>query len=138
MRLRICDSHLTYKVTNKCLNFLEWVEVIEWNRRWSSPLPYYPVNFQCLWKKTLIEKKTKLCLVTMSAFLWWWRINIYKVLSWCFSMSFSYLYVKTHFNSMNKNYNYECNAHNSNQTLEKFLQKSFKTKIKALMLSLGC
>ena len=38
---------------------------------------------------------------------------------------------------MNNNYNYKYNGHNSNQTLTKFLQKSFKTEITVLMLSLG-
>ena len=32
MRLKICDSHLTYKVANKCLNVREQVEVVEWNK----------------------------------------------------------------------------------------------------------
>ena len=57
MRLKICDSHLTCKVSNKCLNVRERVEVVEWNKRWSPPFPCYPVNRQCPWKKTLIEKK---------------------------------------------------------------------------------
>ena len=30
--LKICDSHLTCKVTNKCLNVRERVEVVEWNK----------------------------------------------------------------------------------------------------------
>ena len=32
LRLKICDSHLTCKVANKCLNVREWVEVVEWNK----------------------------------------------------------------------------------------------------------
>ena len=32
MRLKICDSHLTCKVANKCLNVREGVEVVEWNK----------------------------------------------------------------------------------------------------------
>ena len=57
MRLKIRDSYLTSKVANKCLNFSERVEVVERNKRWSPPFPCCPVNRQCLWKKTLIEKK---------------------------------------------------------------------------------
>ena len=57
MRLKIYDSHLTCKVANKCLNVCERVEVVEWNKKWSSPFPCCPVSRQCPWKKTLIEKK---------------------------------------------------------------------------------
>ena len=57
MRLKICDSHLTCKVVNKCLNVREWVEVVDWNKRWPPPFPCCPVSRQCLCKKTLIEKK---------------------------------------------------------------------------------
>ena len=57
MRLKICDSHLICKVANKCLNVSERVEVVEWNKRWSPPLPCCPVSCQCPWKKSLIEKK---------------------------------------------------------------------------------
>ena len=32
MRLKICDSHFTCKVANKCLNVCERVEVVEWNK----------------------------------------------------------------------------------------------------------
>ena len=39
MRLKICDSHLTCKVANKCLDVRERVEVVEWNKRWSLPFP---------------------------------------------------------------------------------------------------
>ena len=35
------------------------VEWNEWNKRRSPPFPCCPVNRQCPWKKTLIEKKTK-------------------------------------------------------------------------------
>ena len=48
LRLKICDSHLTWKVANKCLNVREWVEVVEWNKEWSSPFPCCPVSRQCL------------------------------------------------------------------------------------------
>ena len=50
---------VTCKVANKWLNVREWVEVVEWNKRWSPPFPCCPVSCQCLWKKTLIEKKNK-------------------------------------------------------------------------------
>ena len=45
---KICDSHLTCKVANKCLNVPEQVEVVEWNKRWSPPFPCCPVSRQCL------------------------------------------------------------------------------------------
>ena len=32
LRLKICDSHLTCKAANKCLNVLEQVGVVEWNK----------------------------------------------------------------------------------------------------------
>ena len=39
LRLKICDSHLTCKVANKCLNVRERVEVVEWNKMvFSLPL----------------------------------------------------------------------------------------------------
>ena len=56
MRLKICDSHLTCKVANKCLNVRERVQVVEWNKKWSLPFPCCPATRQCPWKKTLIEK----------------------------------------------------------------------------------
>ena len=58
MQLKICGSHLTCKVANKCLSVCERVEVVEWNKRWSSPFPCCPVSYQCPWNKTLIEKKS--------------------------------------------------------------------------------
>ena len=48
LQLKICDSHRTCKVAKKCLNVHEWVEVIEWNKRWSLPFLYCPVDCQCL------------------------------------------------------------------------------------------
>ena len=36
LRLKIYDSHLTGKAANKCLNVLERVEVVEWNKMVSS------------------------------------------------------------------------------------------------------
>ena len=59
MRIKLCDSHLTCKVANKCLNNREWVEVVEWNKRWSPPFPCCPVSRQCLWKKPWQKKKCK-------------------------------------------------------------------------------
>ena len=41
------------------LKICERVEVVEWNKRWSSPFPCCPVSCQCPWKKTLIEKKKR-------------------------------------------------------------------------------
>ena len=62
LRLKICHSHLTCKVANKCLNVHERPEVVEWNKRWYLPFPCCPARRQCPWKKTLIEKKwTVLC-----------------------------------------------------------------------------
>ena len=51
LRLKIRDSHLTCKVTNKFLSARERVEVVEWNKRWSPLLPCCPVNNQCMWRK---------------------------------------------------------------------------------------
>ena len=39
VRLKICDSHLSCKVADKCLNVREQAEVVEWNKRWSPPFP---------------------------------------------------------------------------------------------------
>ena len=47
VQLKICDSHLTCKVANKCLNVCEQVEVLEWNKKWSSPFPCFAVRCQC-------------------------------------------------------------------------------------------
>ena len=56
LQLKICDSYRTCRVANKCLNVHEWVEVIEWNKRWSLPFLYCPVNCQCL-EENLDRKK---------------------------------------------------------------------------------
>ena len=40
-------SHLTCKVAHKCLNVREWVEVVEQNRKRSSPFPCCPVSCPC-------------------------------------------------------------------------------------------
>ena len=57
VRLKICDSHLTCKVANKCLNVRERVEVVEWNKRWSPPFPCCPVSRQCLKENPDRKKK---------------------------------------------------------------------------------
>ena len=44
---KICDSHLTCKVANNCLNVRERVEGVEWNKRWSPFFPCFPVSRQC-------------------------------------------------------------------------------------------
>ena len=31
--IKICDSHLTCKIANKCLNVRERVEVADWNKK---------------------------------------------------------------------------------------------------------
>ena len=59
MRLKIRDSHLTCKVSNKYLNVCESVYVVEWNKRWSLPFPCCPVNRQCLWRKPWWKKNLK-------------------------------------------------------------------------------
>ena len=41
----------------------EWVEVVEWNEKWSPPFTCYPVSRQCPQKKTLIEKKIQNCTI---------------------------------------------------------------------------
>ena len=58
MQLKTRDSHLTCKVANKCLNVLERVEVVEWNKRWSPPFPCCPENHQSL-KENPDRKKIK-------------------------------------------------------------------------------
>ena len=60
VRLKICDSHLKCKVTNKCLNIHELLEMVESNKRWFSPFPCCPMSRQCPWKRTLIKKKMSL------------------------------------------------------------------------------
>ena len=44
---KTCDSHLTCKVANNCLNVCERVEVVERNKRWSPFFPCCPVSRQC-------------------------------------------------------------------------------------------
>ena len=64
MQLKMCDSHLTCKVSSKCLNVCELVGVVEWNKRWFPYFPCCPVSRQCPSKKTLLEKKTWLPLLS--------------------------------------------------------------------------
>ena len=75
----ICDSHLTSKVANKCLNVREWVDVVEWNKRWSPPFPCSPVSCQCPSKKTLIEKKL-ICRINQWTGFYMIRTSIMKEL----------------------------------------------------------
>ena len=56
MLLKTRDSHLRWKVANKCLNNRERVKVIERNKGWSPPFPCCLVKYKCVWKKILIEK----------------------------------------------------------------------------------
>ena len=46
MQLKIHGSRLTCKVANKCLNVHEWMGVVDLNKRWFLPFPYWPVNCQ--------------------------------------------------------------------------------------------
>ena len=56
MRLKICDSHLTCKVANKCLNVRERVEVVEWNKMVPS-LPLLSCELSVSVKKNPDRKK---------------------------------------------------------------------------------
>ena len=76
MRLKVCDSHLTCKVENKCLNVRQRVEVVDWNRIWSPPFPGWPVIRQCPWQKSLREKKVDLKFKGKSQTLIWTRTRI--------------------------------------------------------------
>ena len=60
MWLKICDSHLTCKVGNKCLNVREPVELVESKIRWSPPYLCCLASRQSLWKKAQVEKKPAL------------------------------------------------------------------------------
>ena len=87
--VKIHDSHLTCKVANKFLNVRERVEVVEWNKRWSLPFPCCPVNRQCLWKKTLIEKKFLLWLdfrLKWMLLVWFWNISLFRRFSTLLSL----------------------------------------------------
>ena len=68
--IKICDSHLTCKVANKCLNVRERVEVVERNKRRPPPFPCWPVSRQCSWKKNLIEKQNSVRIFKFSPFLY--------------------------------------------------------------------
>ena len=85
MRLKIRDSHPTCNVANKCLNVLERVEVVEWNKRWSPPFPCCPVNRQCLWRKPWDrerqrdrERETTKKAATFSTFVNFYFESFYK------------------------------------------------------------
>ena len=53
-KLQICECEWVQEI-----NVREREEVIERNKVWFPPFPYYLENRQCLRKKSLIEKKTK-------------------------------------------------------------------------------
>ena len=93
MRLKICESHLTCKVENKCLNVWKWLEVVELNKKWSPPFPCRPVSCQCPWKKTLIEKK--MILIALKIF-----VIILFLVKRCTLCFYSSLYVQSIFFSM--------------------------------------
>ena len=84
LRLKICDSHLTCKVANKCLNVCEWVEVVGLNKRRSPPCPCCLVESSLVVKKNLVEKKLSLfCLQIQFALqaclsLTCWHLLLYK------------------------------------------------------------
>ena len=59
MRLKICDSHVTCKVANKCMNVRERVEVVEWNKRWSPPFPCCPCESLVSVKENPDRKKKR-------------------------------------------------------------------------------
>ena len=83
MWLKIRDSHLGCKVANKCFNVRPRVEVVEWNKRWSSTFICRPVNPQCLWKKTVI-KKQQILLV---------EIPVTKHLTYLVIVDFTFIYL---------------------------------------------
>ena len=58
MRLKICDSHLTCKVANKCLNVRERVEVVERNKLVPS-LPLLSCELSVCVKENPDRKKKK-------------------------------------------------------------------------------
>ena len=99
MRLKICDSHLTCKIANKCLNVPERVEVVEWNKRWFSPIPCCPVSCQCPWNKTLNEKKylKEVKQLVENVFRRW-----KYALKWnkCFNFPWNFLLIRTCFGNI--------------------------------------
>ena len=54
----MCDSHLTCKVANKCLNVCERVEVVEWNKMVPS-LPLLSCELSVSVKENPDRKKKK-------------------------------------------------------------------------------
>ena len=80
MRLKICDSHLTCKVANKCLNVRERVEVVEWNKMIPS-LPLLSCELSVSVEENPDRKKNictlrtnwKFCIFFSNrAFIWYW------------------------------------------------------------------
>ena len=59
MRLKICDSHLTCKVANKCLNVRERVEVVEWKKKMVPSLPLRSCELSVSVKENPDRKKQK-------------------------------------------------------------------------------
>ena len=59
LRLKICDSHLTCKVANKCLNVRERVEVVEWNKKVVPSLPLLSYESSVSVKENPDRKKNK-------------------------------------------------------------------------------
>ena len=55
---KICDSHLTCKVANKCLNVRQRVEVVEWNEMVPS-LPLLSSELSVSVKENPDRKKKK-------------------------------------------------------------------------------
>ena len=59
LRLKICESHLTCKVANKCLNVRERVEVVEWNKKVVPSLPLLSYESSVSVKENPNRKKKK-------------------------------------------------------------------------------
>ena len=51
--------------------------MVEWNKRCSPPFPCFTVNRQCLWKKTLIEKKVNEKNTELSPFVFCFLFSIW-------------------------------------------------------------
>ena len=95
MRFKIWDSHLTWKVVNKCLDVRERVEVVDWNKKRSPHFPSFPLSCHCLGKKTLIKKNCELLLAVLiymqeqqDCFHETWHIRIEIVSNGCSRISF--------------------------------------------------
>ena len=68
MRLKICDSHLTCKVANKCLNVRERVEVVEWEKMVPS-LPLLSCELSVSVKENPDKKKIKIYIYILPALI---------------------------------------------------------------------